>query len=135
MKELGRQVYLGGYENEEHAAEAYDVAALKCKGPRVRTNFPLSRCVPLTSQVLLRVVCCMSPDVTLYRAHCKDDGRVCSCLLCRYSDLTECMGSISVEELIMAVRRQSQGFSRGTSAFRGVTHHPSGLHDILFRCC
>ena len=49
VKELGRQVYLGGYENEEHAAEAYDVAALKCKGPRVRTNFPLSRYVPPTS--------------------------------------------------------------------------------------
>lgn len=26
----------------------------------------------------------------------------------------------------MAVRRQSQGFSRGTSSYRGVTHHPSG---------
>ena len=36
------------------------------------------------------------------------------------------MHGISLEELIMAVRRQSQGFSRGTSAFRGVTHHPSG---------
>jgi len=36
------------------------------------------------------------------------------------------MDSISLEELIMAVRRQSQGFSRGTSAYRGVTHHPSG---------
>ena len=44
----------------------------------------------------------------------------------RYTDLTECMDSISLEELIMAVRRQSQGFSRGTSAYRGVTHHPSG---------
>jgi hypothetical protein len=43
VKELGRQVYLGGYEQEEHAAEAYDVAALKCKGCRVRTNFPVSR--------------------------------------------------------------------------------------------
>ena len=43
VKELGRQVYLGGYEHEEHAAEAYDVAALKCKGTRVRTNFPISR--------------------------------------------------------------------------------------------
>ncbi|KAK9824708.1 hypothetical protein WJX72_012563 [[Myrmecia] bisecta] len=72
VKELGRQVYLGGYEHEDHAAEAYDVAALK------------------------------------------------------YADLTECMDSISLEELIMAVRRQSQGFSRGTSSFRGVTHHPSG---------
>lgn len=27
-----RQVYLGGYEREEHAAEAYDVAVLKVKG-------------------------------------------------------------------------------------------------------
>jgi hypothetical protein len=49
VKELGRQVYLGGYEAEEHAAEAYDVAALKCKGARVRTNFPLSRCAPRAS--------------------------------------------------------------------------------------
>ncbi|KAL0032426.1 hypothetical protein WJX79_010970 [Trebouxia sp. C0005] len=86
VKELGRQVDLGGYEHEEHAAEAYDVAALKCKGFRVKTNFDADR----------------------------------------YSDLTECMDSISLEELIMAVRRQSQGFSRGTSAYRGVTHHPSG---------
>ena len=44
----------------------------------------------------------------------------------RYSDLTACMHSISLEELIMAVRRQSQGFSRGSSTYRGVTHHPSG---------
>ena len=34
--------------------------------------------------------------------------------------------SISLEELIMAVRRQSQGFSRGSSSFRGVTYHPTG---------
>ncbi|CAL5219375.1 g1195 [Coccomyxa viridis] len=86
VKDFGRQVYLGGYEREDHAAEAYDVAALKCKGPRVKTNFPMSK----------------------------------------YADLTECMHDISLEELIMAVRRQSQGFSRGTSTFRGVTHHPSG---------
>ena len=43
VKELGRQVYLGGYEHEEHAAEAYDVAALKCKGHRVKTNFAADR--------------------------------------------------------------------------------------------
>ena len=43
----------------------------------------------------------------------------------------ECMDSISLEELIMAVRRQSQGFSRGTSTFRGVTHHPSGMRTPL----
>ena len=43
VKELGRQVYLGGYEHEEHAAEAYDVAALKCKGFNVKTNFDIDR--------------------------------------------------------------------------------------------
>ncbi|GAX86316.1 hypothetical protein CEUSTIGMA_g13728.t1 [Chlamydomonas eustigma] len=90
VKDIGRQVYLGGYEQEEHAAEAYDVAVLKVKGGGgrgpIRTNF--------------------------------DPGR--------YADLTSCMDSISLDELIMAVRRQSQGFSRGSSSFRGVTAHPSG---------
>jgi len=86
IKELGRQVYLGGYECEEHAAEAYDIAALKSKGARTKTNFELSK----------------------------------------YADLIGCIDRMSMEELVMAVRRQSQGFSRGTSSFRGVTHHPSG---------
>ncbi|GFH14776.1 AP2-domain-containing protein, partial [Haematococcus lacustris] len=120
IKDLGRQVYLGGYEHEEHAAEAYDVAALKTKGLKSKTNFPQSR----------------------------------------YEALVGCIDSISVDEIIMAVRRQSQvsgickshqrrrssittacdcqagamtswaacaqGFSRGTSSFRGVTAHPSG---------
>ena len=31
-----------------------------------------------------------------------------------------------LEELIMAVRRQSQGFARGSSGYRGVTLHPTG---------
>ncbi len=35
VKDMGRQVYLGGYEDEAHAAEAYDVAALKSKGVKV----------------------------------------------------------------------------------------------------
>ena len=35
----------GGYELEEHAAEAYDVAALKCKGSTLaKVNFDLQRC-------------------------------------------------------------------------------------------
>ena len=86
IKEMGRQVYLGGYEKEEHAAEAYDVAAIKSKGDKVKTNFDISK----------------------------------------YADLRTVMDSITMDELVMIVRRQSQGFSRGTSVFRGVTHHPSG---------
>ena len=35
-----RQVYLGGYNLEEHAASAHDVAAIKLKGAKAKTNFP-----------------------------------------------------------------------------------------------
>ncbi|XP_042509617.1 AP2-like ethylene-responsive transcription factor BBM2 [Macadamia integrifolia] len=38
----GRQVYLGGYDKEEKAAKAYDLAALKYWGTTTTTNFPIS---------------------------------------------------------------------------------------------
>ncbi|KAK1432301.1 hypothetical protein QVD17_09196 [Tagetes erecta] len=37
----GRQVYLGGYDKEEKAARAYDLAALKYWGCSTHINFPL----------------------------------------------------------------------------------------------
>ena len=36
----GKQMYLGGFQDEDDAARAYDLAALACKGPTVPTNFP-----------------------------------------------------------------------------------------------
>ncbi len=90
VKETGKQMYLGGYDKEEHAAEAYDVAAMKCKGGKtgrkVKLNFPEAK----------------------------------------YTELSGYMASVSLEELVMAIRRQSQGFARGSSGFRGVTQHPNG---------
>lgn len=38
----GKQMYLGGFVNEEDAARAYDLAALACKGSSVPTNFAAS---------------------------------------------------------------------------------------------
>ncbi|XP_039028114.1 AP2-like ethylene-responsive transcription factor PLT2 [Hibiscus syriacus] len=38
----GRQVYLGGYDKEEKAARAYDLAALKYWGTSTTTNYPIS---------------------------------------------------------------------------------------------
>ncbi|XAR58161.1 hypothetical protein NMG60_11026564 [Bertholletia excelsa] len=80
----GRQ---GGYDEEEKAARAYDLAALKYWGPAATTNFPVSN----------------------------------------YTKELEEMKHVSKQELIASVRRKSSGFSRGASAYRGVTkHHQQG---------
>ena len=40
----GRQLYLGGFQNERDAAAAYDIAALACKGQAAATNFGAELC-------------------------------------------------------------------------------------------
>nr|CAB3496915.1 unnamed protein product [Digitaria exilis] len=76
----GRQ---GGYDMEEKAARAYDLAALKYWGPSTHINFPLSH----------------------------------------YEKELEEMKHMSRQEFIAHLRRNSSGFSRGASMYRGVTRH------------
>ncbi|KAJ7568768.1 hypothetical protein O6H91_01G047200 [Diphasiastrum complanatum] len=83
----GRQVYLGGYDKEDKAARAYDLAALKYWGPTTAINFPLSS----------------------------------------YKHELEEMQNMTRQEYVQSLRRKSSGFSRGASAYRGVTrHHQQG---------
>ena len=51
VRESGKQAYLGGYASEEEAAEAHDVAALKCHGLKAKTNFHISRQAGLVGQL------------------------------------------------------------------------------------
>lgn len=37
------------------------------------------------------------------------------------------MSAVSVDEVIMEVKRQAEGFSRGTSGYRGVTKPRKGM--------
>ncbi|KAF3319979.1 AP2-like ethylene-responsive transcription factor ANT isoform X2 [Carex littledalei] len=76
----GRQ---GGYDKEEKAARAYDLAALKYWGPPTHINFPFNT----------------------------------------YEKELEEMKHMSRQEYIAHLRRNSSGFSRGASIYRGVTRH------------
>ncbi|KAL6634731.1 hypothetical protein ACP70R_027402 [Stipagrostis hirtigluma subsp. patula] len=76
----GRQ---GGYDKEDKAARAYDLAALKYWGTTTTTNFPISN----------------------------------------YEKELEEMKHMTRQEYIAYLRRNSSGFSRGASKYRGVTRH------------
>ncbi|VAI58464.1 unnamed protein product [Triticum turgidum subsp. durum] len=79
----GRQGNLGGYDKEDKAARAYDLAALKYWGTTTTTNFPINT----------------------------------------YEKEVDEMKHMTRQEYIAYLRRNSSGFSRGASKYRGVTRH------------
>lgn len=85
---LWSSVYLGSYVDEEQAAKAHDLAALKYwgTGPNTKLNFNISD----------------------------------------YEKEIEVMKTMSQDEFVAYIRRQSSCFSRGTSSYRGVTRRKDG---------
>ncbi|KAK9810015.1 hypothetical protein WJX72_003347 [[Myrmecia] bisecta] len=84
--EEGKQIYLGGFDAEEQAALAYDVAAIKFRTRDANTNY----------------------DISNYEQE-----------LAHFNEVTK-------EEVVLSLRRQSKGFQKTSSQFRGVTHHQKG---------
>ncbi|KAJ0232042.1 AP2-like ethylene-responsive transcription factor AIL1 [Hirschfeldia incana] len=84
----GRQ---GGYDDEEKAARAYDLAAVKYWGPTTHLNFPF-------------YFIYLDP-------------------LSNYEKEIEELNNMTRQEFVAMLRRNSSGFSRGASIYRGVTRH------------
>ncbi|KAH9620110.1 hypothetical protein KSS87_009892, partial [Heliosperma pusillum] len=87
-----------GYDKEEKAARAYDLAALKYWGPTTHINFPGQRTA-------------------------KNGYYWCIGEISDYEKELVEMNNMSRQEFVAHLRRQSSGFSRGASIYRGVTRH------------
>lgn len=107
----GRQLYLGGFNSQEDAAAAYDLAALACKGPGAVTNH-----APEIYDEQLKEIAGLTRAST--------DGVVHSEAGCVIGiDMGLASFTSLQDEVVAYVRRRSSAFSRGKSKYRGVSGH------------
>ena len=88
VKATGKQLYLGGFEREEYAAEAFDIACLK--GKQTRRMFSFDRFA------LTRVLPSAAKGPEKARINFEQS---------RYRELMPYLNAVSLDELVMSVRR------------------------------
>ena len=119
----GKQIYLGGFDSEEQAALAYDLAIIKCRGAESIRESCARKVAPLTN---------FHPS--------------------NYVDELSSLDDMTRDELVMSLRRQSKGIPlalsvnaggsivngpmkkkkrRSHSRFRGVTKHDKGSWESI----
>lgn len=106
-------MYLGGFDTEDQAALAYDLAAVKCRGQTAITNFPISEYKgELDNFESVRIA---QPTDVGSASVIKDP---CT-LSVHWLQVTK-------EELVQQLRRQGKGSNQNSSRYRGVTKHQKG---------
>lgn len=125
----------GGYDKEEKAARAYDLAALKYWGPATHTNLPVSGSHSLHRYIFFDPLWLLVAAEHLREGAGRDEEhestRVCGqftkvLFLAQACWFSAHMSSLARSLLLSLSHvffcfRKSSGFSRGASVYRGVT--------------
>lgn len=125
----GRQLYLGGFNSQEDAAAAYDLAALACKGPGAVTNHPPDKYAAQLKEVQGLTRVSGEGKYRLERAPGGTSNRIVPGAMPYHPDraphrnVSPLLSSLTQDEVVAHVRRRSNAFSRGKSKYRGVSGH------------
>lgn len=102
-----KQVYLGGFDNEQHAAKAHDIMALKCRGVGTIINFKMpiyDTLIPLLDMVT-RVSGLRSPFSDVVCIYSGNTKRFDFLLL---AVLLRCIVWMCCMDIVLAARLQQQ---------------------------